>query len=492
MASTDKRKNVLLILTDQQRFDTLGCYGAPTCRTPHIDGIAERGVRFESAFCATSPCSPSRASLFTGLYPHKTHVPQNGDELNRDVPNLGWELQKAGYSLGYSGKWHVDRHYVPSDYGFEGKDFPLYGYPPTHGFVEGLRYMQNNDMPPHYNEWLKKRGLEPPKVLEAYYGENPTKQNQEMYALQSGTIESSFETMVADFCIDLLKQFKESRDQEGKPFFIWANFWGPHTPCFIPEPYYSMYDPEKIEPDPSFFESWRNKPGAHEMYERYWGLRDGGWDAWRRIVARYWGYCTMIDDLVGRMLDALKDLGMADDTIVIYGTDHGDQMGAHRMIEKGPFAYEETWRLPLVVSHPDCEAPGSTSDEFVYLFDLFPTILEEAGITPPDVPDSQSIRENILGRDAPTGRDSVYCTFAGHILPASLCFVRDQRYKLVYNQADIGELYDLETDPYELNNLIDSPEAAEVKAELGEKLAQHLERVGDPKAGGWNGLRYVY
>ena len=180
---TTNRPNILLIMTDQQRWDTLGCYGAPQCRTPNLDRLASRGVRFSTAYTPTSPCSPARAALFTGLYPHKNHVLVNGGILNAEVPNLGGELEKVGYNLGYAGKWHVDQAKVPSEYGFVGKDFPGYGYPPTHGFIEGLRYMQRIPMPPHYNKYIEDKGLEPPKVLEAMYGDNPGKQNQEMYAL---------------------------------------------------------------------------------------------------------------------------------------------------------------------------------------------------------------------------------------------------------------------------------------------------------------------
>ncbi len=488
MAEDNARKNILLIVTDQQRRDTLGCYGAPTCRTPHIDGLAERGVRFDAAYTPTSPCSPARAALFTGLYPHKNNVSVNDDVLNQDVPNLATELGDAGYNLGYAGKWHVDGARVPSEYGFEGKDFPGYGYPPTDGLVEGLRYMQRGSRPPHYKEYLEARGLEPPRVVEAFYGDNPGKQQQEMYALQSGTVESSFEYMMSEFAIDLMKRFKD----DDKPFFLWANFWGPHTPCFVPEPYYSMYDPSEIPQEPSFTETWERKPRVQELYERYWGLSSGGWDSWREIVARYWGYVTMIDDLVGRMLDALRSLGLEEDTLVIFTTDHGDMMGAHRLIEKGPFTYEECYHLPMVIAHPDCEAPGSVCNEFVYLHDLFPTFLEMAGATPPEVPDNQSILDNILGRQTPTGRDSIYTAFQSQIFPFPQRMIRTRTHKLVYNVSDIGELYDMVTDPWEMRNLIDMPETEAIQNELLDRMREHMVRLDDPILRRFDVIRPVY
>ncbi|MFO7916585.1 MAG: sulfatase-like hydrolase/transferase [Anaerolineae bacterium] len=485
-----KKRNILLIVTDQQRYDTLDCYGAPTCRTPHIDALAGRGVRFDATYTATSPCSPSRAALFTGLYPHKNGVLANNQILNPQAPNLAQELQGASYNLGYAGKWHVDQQKVPTDYGFEGKDFPGYGYPAA-GVIEGLRFGGSQPLP-HYPAYLEEHGYEAPEVLEAFYGSNPGTQGQEIYALQSGAVETTFEYMVSELAIDLMRRFTEDWENEEKPFFLWANFWGPHTPCLLPEKYYSMYDPTVIPPEPSFGENWSHKPRAHALYERYWGLSEGGWESWREIVARYWGYVTMIDDLVGRMLEALQSLGMEEDTAVVFTTDHGDMMGAHRMIEKGPFAYEESWRLPLVIAHPDCEAPGTVCDEFVYLQDLFPTFLEMAGIAPPEAPDTQSILDNVLGQDSPTGRDSVYGAFHSHIFPTPLRFVRTRTHKLVYNRCDRGELYSLIDDPWELQNLMNAPGMAATQRQLMERLREHMIRLKDPIQGAFDRIRHVY
>ncbi|MFP3897567.1 MAG: sulfatase-like hydrolase/transferase, partial [Anaerolineales bacterium] len=479
-----KRKNILLILTDQQRYDTLGCYGAPACHTPHIDALAKQGVRFDAAYTATSPCSPSRAALFTGLYPHKNHVLANNQVVNSEVPNLAENLRKAGYNLGYAGKWHVDQQKVPTDYGFQGKDFPGYGYP-AGGVIEGLRFGGSQPLP-HYPAYLEEHGYETPRVLEAFFGSNPGTQGQEIYALQSGAVETTFEYMVSELAVDLMNRFREDWENEEKPFFLWTNFWGPHTPCLLPEKYYSMYDPTTIPPEPSFGENWSHKPRAHALYERYWGLSKGGWERWREIVARYWGYVTMIDDLVGRLVKALQSLGMEEDTIIIFTTDHGDMMGAHRMIEKGPFAYEESWRLPLVVAHPDCEAPGTVCDEFVYLQDLYPTLLEMAGIAPPQVPDTQSILDNVLGRQTPTGRDSVYGAFHSHIFPTPLRFVRTRTHKLVYNRCDMGELYSLIDDPWELHNLMGTSEMATTQQQLMERLREHMIRLEDPIQGAFD------
>jgi arylsulfatase A-like enzyme len=491
MPQTDDRRNILLILTDQHRYDTLGCYGAATCRTPHLDALAARGVRFDRAYTNCVPCSPARAALFTGLYPHKNGVRVNNQLLNADLPNLATELGGAGYSLGYAGKWHVDDPPVASDYGFAGKDFPGYGYPIYQGLVEGLRFgprAGSRGASPHYRDYLKAHGFDAPKVLEAHYGDNPGKQRQEMYALQSGSVEQSFEAMVAEDTIELLR----SLGQREAPFFIWANFWGPHTPCLIPEPYYSMYDPAAIPEEPSFGETWERKPFVQQLVERHWGLSAGGWERWREIVARYWGYVTMIDDLVGRILAALDAQGLRETTLVIFSTDHGDAMGAHRLIEKGPFAYEPCYRLPFIAAHPQCANPGSVNDAFIYLQDLFPTFLEMAGRPLPTAPDTQSVLAQIRGEAVSTGRDSVYAQFFAQLFPYEQRILRTRTHKFVYNRSDIGELYDLEQDPWEMRNLIDLPESRAVQEELMARMREHMVRLDDPILRPFDTIRHVY
>jgi len=491
---SDKRLNILLILTDQHRYDTLGCYGAPICRTPNLDRMAAEGIRFDRAYTNTVPCSPARAALFTGLYPHKNGVRVNGETLNPDVPTLASELSAAGYSLGYAGKWHVDRPRNPTDHGFRGKDFPGYGYPAYKGLVEGLRFgpAKGPGATTHYETYLRERGLAAPRVLEAHYGDNPGTQGQEMYALQSGPLEASFEYMVSEDAIGLMRAMQARRECGGAPFFLWVNFWGPHTPCFIPEPYYSMYDPEAIPEEPSFGETWERKPFVQQLVERFWGLSGGGWTRWREIVARYWGYVTMLDDLVGRIVDELDALGCRDETLIVFSTDHGDNMGAHRLIEKGPFTYEQCYRLPMIAAHPTCTARGSVCGEFIYLQDLFPTFLEAAGRPLPAAPDTTSILSQMRGDTATTGRDSVYAQFYAQLFPYEQRMVRTRTHKLVYNRSDIGELYDLQNDPWEMNNLIDLPESKAVQDELMAMMREHMVRLDDPILRQFDRIRHVY
>jgi len=484
--------NVLLILTDQHRRDTVGCYGAPQCRTPHIDGLAQRGVRFDNAYPLISPCGPSRAGLYTGRYGHVTGVEANGGPLDRSLPSLASELPKAGYELGYAGKWHVDNDRPPSACGFRCKrDFPGYGYPVTNANMPGVKTGPREDsvVSLNYLDYLREQGLEPPALLKGIYGTgNPNLLDRELAGLHAGTIDHNFEALVAAETVEQLEHFA---GQEA-PFFMWANFWGPHSPCIVPEPYYSMYDPQSIPEDPAFCDDLKRRPYAQTLVSRYWGIDPDNWEAWQEIVARYWGYVTLIDDLVGRMLAALERLGLADDTIVLFSTDHGDNMGAHKLFEKGPYFDDECFRLPMIAAHPECARPGSATDEFVYMQDLFPSLLEMAGLEPPEQPDTQSIAPLLAGQEERTGRDSVYCQFNNQIQRHPSRMVRTHTHKFVFSQADMGELYDLEADPHELENLFGRPEHRETQERLMVLMEEHMERVSDPMRGPFRQVRSIY
>ena len=167
-------------------------------------------------------------------------------------------------------------------------------------------------------------------------------------------------------------------------------------------------------------------------------------------------------------------------------------MGAHKLFEKGPYFDEESFRLPLIAAHPGCREPGSISDEFVYLQDLYPSFLDAAGLVPDTGPDTQSILPLLKGEDEPTGRDSVYCQFNGQIQSHKSRMVRTKTHKFVFNQSDLGELYDLENDPHELQNLYGLDTHKEVQESLMQCMQDHMERVNDPMMGEFRRVRYIY
>ena len=187
--------------------------------------------------------------------------------------------------------------------------------------------------------------------------------------------------------------------------------------------------------------------------------------------------------MVGRIVAHLEALGLADDTVVIFTSDHGDCMGAHKLIEKGEFMYDEIYRIPLVVAHPDCEQPGSTNENFVYLHELTTSIIDIAGVDVPEHMDGGSFLPAMLGDQTPNGRDEVYCVFDRHFTRADQRMVRTKTHQLTFNAADQGELYDLAADPYQLNNVYGKAEYEEVRQDLMARMERYMIDLGDPLYG---------
>jgi arylsulfatase A-like enzyme len=472
-----KGKNVLLLLTDQQRMDSLGVYGAELAEMPVLDALAQRGTRFTQAYTPCSVCSPARASLFSGLYPHQHEVTRNGGIYRRELPNIAQALRQADYRLGYTGKWHIDDTYGPTHFGFEANDWLGYSYPASGVYA---RFLAGTCLYPinHYVEYLKERDLEIPELTDAIY--RPANRNMEIYGRQTGPVEASFEHYVAEEAIELIDRFAARGEQDGRPFFIWVNFWGPHDPYVLPEPFYSMFDDKEIGLSASMEEAWEKKPWIQQkMCTNYWGIEDLEESIWRKAIAKYAAYCAFLDWETGRILDHLEARGVLDDTVVVYSSDHGSMIGHHKLIDKGPYAYDDIQRIPLIAAGPGI-SQGNVCDEFVYLHDLTPTIVEWAGAEAFPRSNAQSLVPAMEGESLSRPRKDVFMTRHHHPFPYEQRFVRTERYKYAFNACDIDELYDLETDPHEMVNRIDDPAYASVKAELIERMWAHLTALDDP------------
>lgn len=475
--------NILLILTDQHRWDMLGCYGNGIVKTPNIDRLAAAGVRFNRAFTPSSICTPARASLFTGRFPsshgiagNQEHAAKAGSthDLPEDMPKLSDFLE--GYDKFFFGKWHIEESRLPSDYGFKGHNFSGYGFPGS-GVYRNFAFNQGPGNGNRYAEWLQEKGFDTPDVSENFCGENPNLQIQELRAKLNAPPEASIPAFLADEAISSLQSSRDS----GNPFFLWLNFWGPHTPCVVPEPYYSMYDPETIPVDPAFADDLSGKPRHYRDIAKMWGVYDLDWKGWQKIIARYYGYITLIDDHIGRLLDYLEHNNLMDKTLIVCTADHGDAMGGHRLIEKGEFMFDSTYRIPMVARHPDCANPGSVCDEFVYLHDLMPTFAGLAsGVYPDTGRESQDILPLFAGERISTGRDQVYAEFSGHFTSFPQRMMRTRTHKLVFNASAESELYDLVNDPHEICNRIGDAEYAEVKKDMMDRLEAEMVRRKDP------------
>ncbi len=477
-----EKMNVLLILTDQHRWDMLGCYGNGIVKTPNIDRLAKAGMRFNRAFTPSSICTPARASLFTGRFPSSHGIAGNQEhaakvggshDLPEDMPKLTDYLD--GYDKFYFGKWHIEESKLPSDYGFKGQDFSGYGFPGS-GVYDNFAFAEGPENGNAYAEWLKQKGFEIPTVSENFCGNNPNLRIQELRGKLNAPPEASIPYYIAD---DAISHLQNSRTP-GNPFFLWMNFWGPHTPCVIPEPYYSMYDPETIPMDPAFEDDLCGKPYHYRDIAKMWGVYDLEWKEWQKIIARYYGYITLIDDNIGRMLDYLEENSLMSNTLIVMSSDHGDAMGGHRLIEKGEFMFDSTYRIPMIAKYPGCVNPGGECDEFVYLHDLMPTFANlVSGECPDTAGESQDILPLLKGEPVSSGREHVYAEFSGHFAAFPQRMVRTRTHKLVFNASSMGELYDLESDPHEVCNRIGDIAYAKVKRDLMDRLEAEMTKRND-------------
>ncbi|WP_156285915.1 sulfatase-like hydrolase/transferase [Oceanivirga salmonicida] len=472
-----KQNNIIYILLDQIRKDMLGTYGHKKVKTPNIDRLANDGVKFENAFTPASVCGPARTSLFTGLMPSTHGIIRNGEkggigEISSNKPNLMNNLKD--YDKFVFGKWHVGTKSVPSDYGIRGHNFDGYGYAGSRVY-KNLVFDQAPTGENRYKQWLEEKGYDIPEVSKTYFGDNPHLRIQELCGLLSGGKEETIPYFIID---ESKKYIKESIDKE-KPFFAWINFWGPHTPCIVPEPYYSMYDPKDIVLDYSFFKPLEGKPGHYKSISKMWGLWEASEEHWREIISKYWGYITLIDDAIGELFEFLEKENVYSNTFIVLTADHGDAMGAHKMIEKGEFMFDTTYNIPMIVKDPESFRKNEIDYNFVYLHDLTATAYDIAGIKIPSNFECKSIK-GILKNGENNGRKGVLCQLAGHFVAFEQRMWRRKDYKLVFNASDICELYDVEHDPNELKNLFYDDKYKNIKKEMLEELRVEMEKIKDP------------
>jgi arylsulfatase A-like enzyme len=287
---------------------------------------------------------------------------------------------------------------------------------------------------------------------------------------------------VAEHALELLARFGRERAARGTPFLLFVSFWGPHHACFIPEPYASLYDPSTVPLWPSLHESLKDKPRSQARYLRSFypkarGLSD---ETWRELIALYWGYCTFVDHEVGRLLDALHREGRAQDTVVLFSSDHGDMTGAHGGLwDKGEFMYEESYHVPLLARAPRVSSPGSVCDSLVSNMDLASTVLDLAGLAIPASHDGRSLVPLLRDPSAPW-RDDLMSEFHGHRYLYSQRMLRWSSFKYVYNPSDEDELYDLSKDPHELVNVAERPEYSDVARDCRRRLLQWIIDSRDP------------
>ena len=452
--------NVLIFMTDQWRYDACGCYGSTVCRTPNVDRLAASGVRFTNAYTTTPHCSPARASFWTGLWTNhhgvliNTHwrSPVVKGKVDDDVPMLSQLFKAAGYRTAHFGKWHVGPNREMSRVGFD-------------YVVNGGDYRQ------HVQASAVKIKVRD-KIVRPYILQNYT-----FAGITTAEGDLFYETWLGRRA----EGWVRAQVSAGEPFFCCVSMPGPHPPYVVPESYATLYDPAQISVWPNTHDELVDKPAVHRLYSE--NVTSGATlsdDEWRTCIARYYSFIALIDDGLGRMLDLLNELGVADNTLIVFCSDHGDLIGAHRLWDKGPFMYEEQIHVPLVVRWPGVTPGGQACDAMVSWFDLMPTLAEAAGLNLPRPVDARSLVPLLRGEAVADWPDDVYLQYHGEaICLYSIRAVRSRRYKYVYYPFDRDELYDLETDRWEMRNLAQDPGAAPILAEMKERMACWMRRTED-------------
>lgn len=456
------RPNILLIHSDQHRADCLGLSGHPLLQTPHLDALARGGVRFTHAFCPIAVCTPARASLLTGVWPHQHgataiwHLSESLGTMRDDLPTWSGLLHEAGYRQGYVGKWHVHPNLSPLDFGF-GDFVPESAYK---AWREGRGLPSQSSVTDRTNwqrDWVGRAdGDTPPEKSRLAWG--------------------------ADETIRLMRQYAATDDA---PFLVRFDPSEPHLPNIVPEPYASLHDPAEIEPWPSFGDNLTNKPVIQERQRRAWGVEGWTWEQFAPVVARYLGEIALLDAQIGRILFALDDLGLRENTLVIYSSDHGDLCGGHGLVDKHCVMYDDVMRVPLILRWPMGLSAGAVCDDFACnALDVAVTICESAGVLVP----KQFVGCNLvrLAKGDIRGENFAFGVYHGGQWGGySQRMVRETRWKYIWNPTSEDELYDLQRDAGERRNLASDTNLAPEICRLRTRLVSWMETTGDPLLNVW-------
>ena len=438
-----KQHNVLMIMSDQHRADCVGYVNKYPVKTPNLDKLATEGLWFSNAFTTIPTCCPARQSMLTG----KT-AENIGGLWNYDITlpitslppeNDTWtkELKSAGFSLGYIGKWHVNPYHNPLEYGFD------YYY----GIEDYEKYFKSITLNKSY--------------VGGWQGEEDIV-----------SLDNSRTHIFAQKTIELIKEFNSSR----KPWHIRLDFPEPHLPCRPAEPFYSMYSPKDIPKWHNFEDNYKNKPYIQKKQLKNWGVSNYTWKDWAPIVKNYYGSISQCDDAIGKVLDAVEELGIIENTIIIYTSDHGDMGGAHRMVDKHYVMYDDVIQVPLIVRMPKKKNMSNRCDYFIpHTIDLPPTIMEALKLPLPDYFQGRSFLSILNNKPIKEFRENVVASYNGAQF-GLFCqrMIRTKNWKYIWNLTDIDELYFLEKDPSELENLTDEKEYQEIQAKLKHDLYQYL------------------
>lgn len=428
-------RNLLFLFSDQHAQRVAGCYGDPVVQTPSLDRLAARGMRYDNAYCPSPICTPSRASMLTACHPHRQQCWTNDDMLASDMPTWLHALGAAGHLPELIGRLHA------------------IGPDQLHGYV-------SREVGEHSPNWA---GVPQHDMGPLAGANNPTAES--LQAVGAG--QSAYEVKDRDVTEAAIAAL-DRHAADGTPFAMTVGLMLPHAPYVAARKWIGHYldrvespaIPREAGAHP-WIEWWRGHRGVDAMSERQTRL----------ARAAYWGLVSTLDEMIGRILDRLEALGLSEDTLVVYSSDHGDHVGERDLWWKHTF-YEESVKVPMILSLPGVVPEGGVSQDVVSLVDLAQTMVEAMGGTPLPEADGRSFWARATGGDVPWD-DRVFSEYCYDAVPdwtggetVEARMVRDKRYKLIHYAGHPPLLFDLETDPEERRNLADDPEHVETRLRL--------------------------
>ena len=471
--------NVLFLYTDEQRYNTLACYGNEQIQMPNLNRFAETATVFDQAYVTQPVCTPSRSTLLTGLYPHTNGCLHNNIPLPAHIPCLPEMIQGGDYATGHHGKWHLGDE-IFSQHGFDDWVSSEDGYAQYYG--PG----RDREARSSYHHYLVDQGFTP--------------QDGSAFARGEAARLPEAHGKPAFLAREASRFLRENRD---RPFMLFVNFLEPHMPFYGPRD--GQYDPSQVPLPPNFYDVPTLAQPA-KVLARYYAHREPGGGAlrteaeWRDLIARYWGLCSLVDTHMGTILDTLEELGLAENTIVVYTSDHGDMMGSHQLVAKGVM-YQESVRVPLLIRYPG-QRRGHRVTGPISQVDVVPTLLDLMGQAIPAEVQGQSRRASVEG-EARSLEEDVFIQWRGRDGASALRQMpRDlSEERLRASNADpvrtiitadgwrfscsvLGEheLYNLRQDPGETVNLAMHAQHRPLMGELRRRIVRWQERVGDTLA----------
>lgn len=491
-------KNVLFLTSDQQHWMTLG-YLNPEVKTPHLDRLARSGMTFHRAYTVNPTCTPTRASWITGQYPSTHGAYSLGTKLSEQIPTIGDALQRAGIFTGLVGKAHfqplISEEAFPSveaypllhdlDY-WKNHTGPFYGF--SHAEL-ARNHTDESHAGQHYALWMEEKGY---KNWRDYFLPNPPQfrfagdrhvdschQRRKPGEAWEIPEEIHYNTWIAERTNSLMAECA----RENRPFFLWASYFDPHPAYMVPEPYASMYDPAKVtvpyhtegefdDKPPYFKKALEQHPDFSAFTEPDGNAIHGAGSHWKsdevkaKNIATMYGMVTMLDTSIGKILDQMDALGLTEQTLVCFTTDHGDFWGQHGLTAKAIHHYEDLLRVPLIVSCPGTIPAGIVSDALQSTVDLAPTFLSMLDLPVPR--SMQGLDESAVWCGETSAiRDHVIVENRHQPTTMNLRTYIDKQYKItVHFRQPYGELYDLKEDPGELINHWEDPAYTEIKSKL--------------------------